>query len=129
MGRTQVSSAVFSLEEEASKERDEVELPGYEQANHLKGQGKDKLLGAIVVIDVAISTTRLEIERLGGKRQYSTVIISIIINHNSICSCGFLTVWAAKSLRFSGFRSFPVFQDQGLRRASWMKPPAAGCKH
>lgn len=60
LGRTRVSSAVFSLEEEASKERDEVELPGYEQANHLKGQGKDKLLGAIVVIDVAISTTRLE---------------------------------------------------------------------
>ena len=35
----------FALEEEASKERDEVELPGYEQANHFKGQGKDKLLG------------------------------------------------------------------------------------
>lgn len=29
-------------EEEEVPEKDEVELPGYEQANHLKGQGKDK---------------------------------------------------------------------------------------
>lgn len=33
------------LQEVQQDEKDEVELPGYEQANHLKEQGKDKLLG------------------------------------------------------------------------------------